>query len=125
MSNKTKVYKGHFSRWERVEKYDYLSVAYNFAIQKPEPKNVFAAYSIDGYDGQAFVVTSEDGITFQVVEGSHCSCMGLEDQYDPTPHSVEEIRHMMSGKFNYGPMKEYEDEILAWLTAVEDEMSLT
>jgi hypothetical protein len=52
---------------------------------------LFAAYDGD-YDGQALVVFRLDGQLYEV-NGSHCSCYGLEDQWDPELTSREALQH--------------------------------
>ena len=47
-----------------------------------EEEIIFAAYGGGGYDGVALVVYERDGKLFEV-NGSHCSCYGLEDQWSP------------------------------------------
>lgn len=45
-------------------------------------KILFASYDCGGYDGEAFVLFEKDGKLYEV-NGSHCSCYGLEGQWDP------------------------------------------
>ena len=52
---------------------------------------LFAAYDGD-YDGEALVVYRQDGVLYEV-NGSHCSCYGLEDQWEPEEASVAALRH--------------------------------
>lgn len=49
---------------------------------------LFASYADGGYDGDATVVFERDGKLFEV-NGSHCSCYGLEDQWIPEETSWE------------------------------------
>ena len=41
---------------------------------------LLASYSYEDYSGLAFVLFRKDGELFEV-NGSHCSCYGLEDQW--------------------------------------------
>lgn len=43
---------------------------------------LFAAYGAQSYEGDARVIFKKDDKIY-VVAGSHCSCYGLEDQWDP------------------------------------------
>lgn len=92
--NTPKEYYNLFGSWG--------DICYNFAedydksLDLPEPKYVYADYDCADYEGYAVVITSWDGETFGVVEGSHCSCYGLEDQWEPTIHSLEELQRMFS-----------------------------
>jgi hypothetical protein len=53
------------------------------AIKKYDNINVlFAAYGTDNYSGDAFVLFEQDGKLYEV-NGSHCSCYGLEGQWEP------------------------------------------
>lgn len=55
-------------------------------------KILFAWYGNESYDGSAFVLLERDGKLYEV-NGGHCSCFGLEDQWDPEETSVAELRH--------------------------------
>jgi hypothetical protein len=49
------------------------------------PKNaipLYAEYNQEAYEGSAFVLFIEEDRLYGVY-GSHCSCMGLEDQWEP------------------------------------------
>jgi hypothetical protein len=43
---------------------------------------LFAQYDYIDYEGFAFVLFKRDGFLYEV-NGSHCSCYGLEGQWDP------------------------------------------
>lgn len=43
---------------------------------------IFAAYSYVNHSGSAFVLFEKDGKLFEV-NGGHCSCYGLEGQWEP------------------------------------------
>lgn len=65
--------------------------------QKPEFVNaeiLFASYGTDNYSGDAFVLFRRYGELFEV-NGSHCSCYGLEGQWDPEVTTVEALRHRL------------------------------
>lgn len=86
---------------------------------QPEPTYVYAWYAYVEYSGDAVVIYSDDGVDFFVVEGSHCSCYGLEDQWDPSKHSLEEILKMtepQKGKYYglYG-MAAVASDVRRWL----------
>jgi hypothetical protein len=49
----------------------------------------------------ATVIVSHDGKKFEVVEGGHCSCFGLEGQWEPTGHSKAEIKKMMEADWGF------------------------
>ena len=53
---------------------------------------LLARYSYENYSGDAFVVFRDaDGALFEVV-GGHCSCNGLEGQWEPTPLTLDALR---------------------------------
>lgn len=43
---------------------------------------LFAYYSYEDYSGSSLVIFSKDGKLYEV-NGSHCSCYGLEGQWNP------------------------------------------
>ena len=51
---------------------------------------LYAIYDTPAYEGWAFVVFAKDGKLYEVT-GSHCSCYGLEDQWEPTLTSVDAL----------------------------------
>ena len=48
-------------------------------------------YETPSYEGYAFTLFRRDGLLFEV-NGSHCSCYGLEDQWSSEETSVEALR---------------------------------
>lgn len=50
--------------------------------RNPETEILVASYVCEDWTGQAIVIYREGGELF-IVEGSHCSCFGLEDQWNP------------------------------------------
>ena len=48
----------------------------------PEPEFVYALYVMPPYEGDATVIF-KDGDGWHQVHGSHCSCFGLEQQWEP------------------------------------------
>ena len=89
------IYKGIFEKKEDVfqefsEGYDVLD-----DVMAKEMKNcniLFAWYGNGSYDGSAFVLFEREGDLYEV-NGGHCSCYGLEDQWDPEITSVPELEH--------------------------------
>lgn len=63
--------------------------------EKPEFKGVeilLASYGTPSYEGYAFVLFKRDGKLWEV-NGSHCSCYGLENQWEPEETTVNALRH--------------------------------
>lgn len=52
---------------------------------------LFAYYSYKDYEGDSFVLFRKDNKLYEV-NGSHCSCYGLEGQWDPEETSVAALR---------------------------------
>ena len=57
-------------------------------------KILLAWYGYGDYDGSAFVLFDRDGKLYEV-NGGHCSCYGLEEQWGPEETSVAELRHRL------------------------------
>jgi len=53
---------------------------------------IFADYTYGDYEGDATVIFSKNKKLYEV-NGYHCSCYGLEGQWDPEEVSLEEIKH--------------------------------
>lgn len=54
-----------------------------------------AAYGSGDYCGAAYVLAAKDGKLFEV-EGGHCSCYGLEGQWEPGEISVAYLLQRLS-----------------------------
>jgi hypothetical protein len=72
-------------------------VLVSFDVQAIPPHTIdidliVAVYRYEDYSGSAFVVYRDrrDGKIYEV-HGSHCSCNGLEDQWDPEEAEVREL----------------------------------
>lgn len=74
-------------------------------FQAPEALDyeiLVAAYGSGDYCGAAYVLARKDGLLYEV-EGSHCSCYGLEGCWRPGEVSVEYLLQRMSqGSFLSG-----------------------
>jgi len=60
------------------------------SIRDTNIKILFAAYLYENYSGSAFVLFAKDGKLFEV-NGGHCSCYGLEGQWEPEEVVLEEL----------------------------------
>ena len=56
-------------------------------LQPTEDELLFASYGGGSYEGDATVVFRKDGKLYEV-SGSHCSCYGLEGQWEPEETSI-------------------------------------
>ena len=64
-----------------------------FDIAEHEQKGIkfiFASYEYEDYSGSAFVVFIENGKLYEV-NGSHCSCNGLEGLWEPDETSLDAL----------------------------------
>jgi hypothetical protein len=52
---------------------------------------LLATYTYEHYEGSAFVLFERGGDLFEVY-ASHCSCYGLEGQWEPKPVTAMELR---------------------------------
>lgn len=65
------------------------------AIKRYKNVNIlFASYSYANYSGDAWVLFEQNGELYEV-NGSHCSCYGLEGQWEPDRVSLKELEHRL------------------------------
>jgi hypothetical protein len=65
------------------------------AIKEHEMENVlFASYGYQDYSGDAWVLFEKDGQLYEV-NGGHCSCYGLEGQWEPETVTLEALEHRL------------------------------
>jgi hypothetical protein len=55
---------------------------------------LFASYTQANYEGEAWVLLEKEGKLFEV-NGEHCSCHGVEGQWEPEQVSLEELKHRL------------------------------
>ena len=86
---------------------DVQDVCQQFDVDKKELERegvyiLLAIYEQESYEGSAFVLFIKDDRKLYEVNGGHCSCYGLEGQWDPEETSEEALRHRMKeGYFGY------------------------
>lgn len=86
--------------WDEVHTIDFLE------IEMTGYEVVVAIYNQEGYEGDAFVLLRKDGQYYEV-NGSHCSCYGLEGQWDPEEVPEEALRRRFVGNSGlYGAQSE-------------------
>lgn len=84
--NEENMYLGNFDNKE--------SLMANFEITENDLDGcriLFAAYENESYEGYAMVIFSKNGKLYEV-NGSHCSCYGLEGQWIPEETSLEALK---------------------------------
>lgn len=66
------------------------------ALEQHKDINIlFASYSSQNYSGDAFVLYEKGGKLYEV-HGSHCSCYGLEGQWEPEDVMLEELENRLT-----------------------------
>lgn len=77
---------------------------------------VYAHYDVASYEGSAFVIYIKNG-KFWLVEGSHCSCFGLEDQWEPEEMPLPVIDKIVESNMFTRP---FADEIKERIRSMDD-----
>ena len=73
---------------------DKKAIAEQFEIDISELEScniVFAAYTCESYEGSALILFEKNDKLYEV-SGSHCSCNGLEGQWQPEETSLEALK---------------------------------
>lgn len=87
--------KTYFHDWS-VKNYNDLigkkAMEGDFRITLTNEKILFATYTYEYYSGNAYVLFTKGNKVYEVY-GSHCSCMGLEDQWSPELIDKKVIKH--------------------------------
>ena len=74
-----------------------------------EGQILFASYSEEDYEGDAIVILQTEEGLFEV-HGSHCSCYGLEGQWDPRPVTWPALKLRVPGIEAGSVMKDHTEE---------------
>lgn len=56
---------------------------------------LLASYSYENYEGQAFVLLRNADGSLSEVNGGHCSCYGLEGQWEPEDTTLDALTHRL------------------------------
>jgi hypothetical protein len=75
-----------------------------------------ASYQQGDYDGSAYVLFKQKRKLYEV-HGSHCSCYGLEGQWEPEEVTLASIRHRVR-EGNLGHYMDDSSEVLKMLEQV-------
>ncbi|WP_332274865.1 hypothetical protein [Bacillus velezensis] len=81
---------------------DFDGEQWNYDSDKKVDRNInilFASYGQANYSGDAWVLFEKDGELYEV-NGSHCSCYGLEGQFSPEVVVLAELENrLVNGTF--------------------------
>lgn len=104
-------YEAEKSPWTNDRMWNENKAKLKQALESETYKNIeilWAEYDMDGYEGSAFVLFRKDGKLYRV-DGSHCSCYGLEGQWLPEETSWEVLKETQGKRESYysAPCKEF------------------
>lgn len=95
----------YLNDWDNFDEMVNSFLNYNEKWEKEMPDERFdgievllASYGQDNYCGAAFVLFKKNGILYEV-NGSHCSCYGLEGQWEPEETTKEALLHRLASGF--------------------------
>jgi hypothetical protein len=91
-------------------------VCNEFNISDFDGTVIFAVYDHQDYDGSAEVVYVHDG-KFFMVQGGHCSCYGLEDQWEPIEMPLDGLRRIIED--GHGLLHDYRETLSGALEMIE------
>jgi hypothetical protein len=80
-----------------------------FALGSRPGSIIFAAYECGDYEGSAEVIYISQG-RFYHVSGSHCSCHGLEECWQPEEMPLLALRHIVN-ESSYGVLSTMRTEV--------------
>lgn len=93
---KSKHYYAEESPYPNVSEWKRRKVAMGYAIKQYADVNIlFASYGCASYSGDAWVLFSQDNKLYEV-RGSHCSCYGLENQWEPEEVLLKELENRLT-----------------------------
>ena len=113
---KKEVYHGVWDEQEEMLK--------DFEINESELDGcniLFAFYGFESYEGSAFVFYEKGGKLYEV-NGSHCSCYGLEDQWSPEETTWEALRHILDKGSKFYILDDDKDALGVLMELVEGKL---
>lgn len=99
--------------WENSTK-DEILEEFDFEGDRSEIEILFASYTYEYWEGEAFLIAEKENKLYEV-NAYHCSCYGLEGQFDLEETSIEQLEFYLENgnKFNYYNEKDFIREQLA------------
>ena len=83
--------------WENSTKDEILD-EFEFEGDRSKIEILFASYNYKNWSGEAFLIVKKDHKLFEV-HAAHCSCYGLENQFDLEETTIEQLEfYLKSGK---------------------------
>ena len=90
--------KSNMKSW-KMDSFEEEKEKVDLFLKQKVNKILFASYGNDSYWGDAFVLFEKDGKLFEV-NASHCSCFGLENQWEEEEVELKELEHrLINGTF--------------------------
>lgn len=75
--------------WDTKNPIKDMAQDFQISIKELESINIIvASYTYENYTGDAFVLFEKGGVFYEV-NGSHCSCYGLENQWEPEETDID------------------------------------
>lgn len=109
----TAYYNGNLTDQTRAEINGHLNGYYK------DINIILATYDLESYEGYAYVLFERNGNLYEV-DGSHCSCYGLEGQFSPEDVDMAELEHrLLEGTFGESSYSGYFKEELCEKLGVE------
>lgn len=98
-------YKDCFSDWNSVQK--------EYDMEESEPEEVLLAYyGYESYEGSSIVIYRKEN-KYYLNQGSHCSCYGLEGQWQPTEYdNKQEFLKCLIDMTFYSDIKQYINDVI-------------
>lgn len=81
-------------------------------LKHKEDKILFAEYYHESYEGTAFVLFKKDGKLYEI-HARHCSCYGLEDQWNPEETSIKALKDRLKNRSSWSMCPS--NEFALWL----------
>lgn len=93
--------KYYINDWKNSTKDEILN-EFEFKGDRSKIEILFASYTSGSYDGEAFLIVEKDNKIYEV-NASHCSCYGLENQFELEETSIDQLVFYLEkgDKFNY------------------------
>ena len=111
-------YRSEKSPWVNVKYFNEEKRKMDSAIERYKDINIlFASYGEANYSGDAWVLFEKENELFEV-NGSHCSCFGLEGQWRPEKVSLIELENrLLNGTFGEDDYSgnEFKNELKSFL----------